>query len=348
MRSTVFDRTFYLGTSLIKSVLNLINGTSMRIGQYEIKNRIFLAPMAGITDQPFRRLCSQLGAGLTFSEMMSTNPDVWHTEKSKLRLSHHQEIGINAVQIAGSDPTEMAMAAKVNVEYGAEIIDINMGCPAKKVNKKMAGSALLREPELVSRILDAVVNAIDVPVTLKIRTGWDPENRNCLEIAKIAEQAGISALTIHGRTRRCLFEGEAEYDSIKAVKQAVSIPIIANGDITTAEKAQQVLAYTQADAVMIGRGSYGRPWLFEEIGDFLEHGQINELPLEQKCQLMLKHIEDLHQFYGEEKGYRIARKHVGWYSENLSPNSNFRRTFNALETTKDQLKVLEDFVKSIR
>lgn len=320
----------------------------MQIGQYEINNRILLAPMAGITDQPFRRLCSQLGAGLTFSEMMSTNPDVWHTEKSKLRLAHHHEIGINAVQIAGSDPTEMANAAKINVAYGADIIDINMGCPAKKVNKKMAGSALLRDPDLVARILDAVVNAVDVPVTLKIRTGWDPENRNCLTIAKIAEQSGISALTIHGRTRSCLFEGEAEYESIKAVKQAVSIPIIANGDITSAEKAQQVLAYTQADAVMIGRGSYGRPWLFEEINHFLENGETSSLSLTEKCQLMFKHIEDLHQFYGEEKGYRIARKHVGWYSENLRPDSNFKRTFNALDTTYDQLKALEDFVKSIR
>ncbi|KDB46588.1 tRNA dihydrouridine synthase DusB [Glaesserella parasuis] len=321
----------------------------MRIGQYEIKNRIFLAPMAGITDQPFRRLCSQLGAGLTFSEMMSTNPDVWHTEKSKLRLSHHHEIGINAVQIAGSDPTEMAEAAKINVAYGAEIIDINMGCPAKKVNKKMAGSALLREPDLVASILDAVVNAVDVPVTLKIRTGWDPENRNCLEIANIAEQAGISALTIHGRTRSCLFEGEAEYDSIKAVKQAVSIPIIANGDITSAEKAKQVLDYTQADAVMIGRGSLGRPWLFSEIGKFFEKGDlVSTLSLNDKCQLMLQHIENLHQFYGEEKGYRIARKHVGWYVEQLKPNANFRRTFNALDSTKEQLKALEDFVKSIR
>ncbi|ATW42597.1 tRNA dihydrouridine synthase DusB [Glaesserella parasuis] len=321
----------------------------MRIGQYEIKNRIFLAPMAGITDQPFRRLCSQLGAGLTFSEMMSTNPDVWHTEKSKLRLSHHHEIGINAVQIAGSDPTEMAEAAKINVAYGAEIIDINMGCPAKKVNKKMAGSALLREPDLVARILDAVVNAVDVPVTLKIRTGWDPENRNCLEIANIAEQAGISALTIHGRTRSCLFEGEAEYDSMKAVKQAVSIPIIANGDITSAEKAKRVLDYTQADAVMIGRGSLGRPWLFSEIGKFFEKGDlVSTLSLNDKCQLMLQHIENLHQFYGEEKGYRIARKHVGWYVEQLKPNANFRRTFNALDSTKEQLKALEDFVKSIR
>ncbi|QLB20344.1 tRNA dihydrouridine synthase DusB [Vespertiliibacter pulmonis] len=319
----------------------------MRIGQYAIKNRIFLAPMAGITDQPFRRLCSQLGAGLTFSEMMSTNPDVWHTEKSKLRLAHHHEIGINAVQIAGSDPTEMAAAAKINVEYGANIIDINMGCPAKKVNKKMAGSALLREPDLVARILDSVVNAVDVPVTLKIRTGWDKENRNCLEIAKIAEQAGISALTIHGRTRNCLFNGEAEYDSIKAVKQAVSIPVIANGDITSAQKAQQVLAYTGADAVMIGRGSYGQPWLFGEIIHFLEYGQKPSLSLAEKSQLMFKHIEDLHHFYGEEKGYRIARKHIGWYSENLCPGSNFKRTFNALETTKDQLKALEDFLELI-
>ena len=320
----------------------------MRIGQYELKNRIILAPMAGITDQPFRRLCSQLGAGLTFSEMMSTNPDVWHTDKSRLRLAHHDEIGINAVQIAGSDPAEMASAAKVNVAYGAEIIDINMGCPAKKVNKKMAGSALLREPDLVARILDAVVNAVDVPVTLKIRTGWDPENRNCIEIAKIAENAGIQALTIHGRTRSCLFGGEAEYDSIKAVKQAVSIPIIANGDITSAEKAQQVLDYTQADAVMIGRGSFGRPWLFKEIVDFFEQDGLKcDLSQDSKYQLMFKHIEDLHHFYGDEKGYRIARKHVGWYVEQLAPDSNFRSTFNALDTAKAQLCALEDFINSI-
>lgn len=319
----------------------------MRIGQYEFKSRIFLAPMAGITDQPFRRLCSQLGAGLTFSEMMSTNPDVWHTEKSKLRLAHHRDIGINAVQIAGADPTEMAEAAKVNVAYGAEIIDINMGCPAKKVNKKMAGSALLREPKLVENILKAVVNAVDVPVTLKIRTGWDLENRNCLEIAHIAEQSGVSALTIHGRTRSCLFEGVAEYESIKAVKQAVSIPIIANGDITSAEKAKEVLDYTGADAVMIGRGAYGRPWLFKEVNDFLEHGAYSSLSLDKKCHLMLRHVTALHQFYGEEKGYRIARKHVGWYSENLLPGSNFKRTFNALDTTKAQIKALEDFVESL-
>ncbi|WP_373779186.1 tRNA dihydrouridine synthase DusB [Glaesserella sp.] len=320
----------------------------MRIGQYEIQNRILLAPMAGITDQPFRRLCTRFGAGLTFSEMMSTNPEVWHTEKSRLRLAHHEEIGINAVQIAGSDPSEMASAARVNVEYGADIIDINMGCPAKKVNKKMAGSALLREPDLVARILEAVVQAVDVPVTLKIRTGWDPENRNCSDIAKIAEQAGISALTIHGRTRSCLFEGDAEYDSIKAVKQAVSIPIIANGDITSAEKAKQVLEYTQADAVMIGRGCLGRPWLFSEIENFLEKGiLISTSSLDEKCHTMFEHIQEVHRFYGEEKGYRIARKHVGWYIEQLKPNSNFRRTFNALDSTSEQLNALEDFVKSI-
>lgn len=289
----------------------------MQIGQYEFKNRIFLAPMAGVTDQPFRRLCSQLGAGLTFSEMMSTNPDVWHTEKSKLRLAHHQEIGINAVQIAGADPIEMA------------------------------GSALLREPDLVADILNAVVNAVDVPVTLKIRTGWDLENRNCVEIAQIAEQAGIQALTLHGRTRSCLFNGEAEYESIKAVKNAVSIPIIANGDITSAEKAKFVLDYTGADAVMIGRGAYGRPWIFKEVNDFLENGYYAILPTEEKCRFMLRHIQDLHQFYGEEKGYRIARKHVGWYIENLAPNSTFKRAFNALESTKAQLNALEGFVEDL-
>lgn len=320
----------------------------MQIGQYELKNRIFLAPMAGITDQPFRQLCSKLGAGLTFSEMMSTNPDVWHTEKSRLRLTFDRTIGLNAVQIAGSDPIEMAQAAKINVSYGADIIDINMGCPAKKVNKKMAGSALLREPDLVARILDAVVNAVDVPVTLKIRTGWDRENRNCIEIAKIAENAGIASLTIHGRTRSCLFEGEAEYESIKAVKQAVSIPIVANGDITSAQKAKQVLDYTHADAIMIGRGSLGCPWLFKEIEDFIEKGgEICPPDMAQKCQLMLEHIDDLYRFYGEEKGYRIARKHVGWYIDELCPNSNFKRTFNALDNTALQFNALENFVKSI-
>lgn len=321
----------------------------MQIGCYQLNNPVLLAPMAGISDQPFRRICAKFGAGLTFSEMMSTNPQVWHTEKSKLRLAHHQDAGLNAVQIAGSDPSEMAKAAQVNVEYGAEIIDINMGCPAKKVNRKMAGSALLQYPDLVQQILHAVVNAVDVPVTLKIRTGWNRENRNCVEIAKIAEQTGIQALTIHGRTRDCLFEGEAEYDNIKAVKQQVSIPIIANGDITSAQKAQFVLDYTGADAVMIGRGALGNPWVFQSVVSLIETGSIiSEPSLDEKCAVILAHIRDLHQFYGEEKGYRIARKHVAWYLQGIQPNSVFRQTFNAISDAKTQLTALEDFLNLIR
>ena len=320
----------------------------MRIGQYQLKNRILLAPMAGITDQPFRKLCAHYGAGLTFSEMMSTNPQVWHTEKSKLRLAHHQDIGINAVQIAGSDPQEMAQAALVNVEYGAEIIDINMGCPAKKVNKKLAGSALLQFPDLVQQILTAVVNAVDVPVTLKIRTGWDRENRNCLEIAKIAEQCGIQALTIHGRTRECLYKGEAEYDNIKAVKAAVSIPVIANGDIISAEKARSVLDYTGADAIMIGRGALGKPWIFQSVVGLIEQGSsIFEPSLDEKCGVILRHIDELHQFYGAEKGYRIARKHVAWYLDGIQPDSDFRQTFNQITEAKSQLVALEGFFNLI-
>ncbi|WP_109077829.1 tRNA dihydrouridine synthase DusB [Aggregatibacter kilianii] len=320
----------------------------MRIGSYPLKNRILLAPMAGITDQPFRRICAHYGAGLTFSEMMSTNPQVWHTEKSKLRLAHHRDAGINAVQIAGSDPDEMAQAAQVNVEYGAQIIDINMGCPAKKVNRKMAGSALLQYPELVRQILEAVTKAVKVPVTLKIRTGWDTENRNCVEIAKIAEQSGIQALTVHGRTRACKFEGVAEYDSIKAVKQSVSIPVIANGDITSAEQAEFVLDYTGADGIMIGRGALGRPWLFQSVVGLIErHTIVTEPSLEEKCRVILQHIRDLHRFYGEEKGYRIARKHIAWYLQDIQPHSVFKQSFNALTSAKEQLRALEQFFKLI-
>ena len=320
----------------------------MRIGSYELKNRILLAPMAGITDRPFRRLCAHYGAGLTFSEMMSTNPQVWHTEKSKLRLAHSEELGLNAVQIAGSDPLEMAQAAAINVAYGAEIIDINMGCPAKKVNRKLAGSALLQFPDLVERILKEVVNAVDVPVTLKIRTGWDKANRNCVQIGKIAEQSGIQALTIHGRTKECLFEGEAEYDNIRAVKQSISIPVIANGDIDSASKAKKVLEYTGADAIMIGRASLGNPWLFQAMEALVEHDTIIQTPsLREKCGHILRHIQELHEFYGEQKGYRIARKHVAWYLQGIQPDSVFRQTFNAINEPKEQLIVLEDFLNSI-
>ena len=320
----------------------------MRIGSYELKNRILLAPMVGITDQPFRRLCAHYGAGLTFSEMMSTNPQVWHTEKSKLRLAHSEELGLNAVQIAGSDPLEMAQAAAINVAYGAEIIDINMGCPAKKVNRKLAGSALLQFPDLVERILKEVVNAVDVPVTLKIRTGWDKANRNCVQIGKIAEQSGIQALTIHGRTKECLFEGEAEYDNIRAVKQSISIPVIANGDIDSASKAKKVLEYTGADAIMIGRATLGNPWLFQAVEALVEHDSIIQTPsLREKCGHILRHIQELHQFYGEQKGYRIARKHVAWYLQGIQPDSVFRQTFNAINEPKEQLIVLEGFLNSI-
>ena len=320
----------------------------MRIGSYELKNRILLAPMAGITGQPFRRLCAHYGAGLTFSEMMSTNPQVWHTEKSKLRLAHSEELGLNAVQIAGSDPLEMAQAAAINVAYGAEIIDINMGCPAKKVNRKLAGSALLQFPDLVEKILKEVVNAVDVPVTLKIRTGWDKANRNCVQIGKIAEQSGIQALTIHGRTKECLFEGEAEYDNIRAVKQSISIPVIANGDIDSASKAKKVLEYTGADAIMIGRAALGNPWLFQAVEALVEHDTIIQTPsLREKCGHILRHIQELHQFYGEQKGYRIARKHVAWYLQGIQPDSVFRQTFNAINEPKEQLIVLEDFLNSI-
>ena len=320
----------------------------MRIGSYELKNRILLAPMAGIADQPFRRLCAHYGAGLTFSEMMSTNPQVWHTEKSKLRLAHSEELGLNAVQIAGSDPLEMAQAAAINVAYGAEIIDINMGCPAKKVNRKLAGSALLQFPDLVEKILKEVVNAVDVPVTLKIRTGWDKANRNCVQIGKIAEQSGIQALTIHGRTKECLFEGEAEYDNIRAVKQSISIPVIANGDIDSASKAKKVLEYTGADAIMIGRASLGNPWLFQAVEALVEHDTIIQTPsLREKCGHILRHIQELHQFYGEQKGYRIARKHVAWYLQGIQPDSVFRQTFNAINEPKEQLIVLEGFLNSI-
>lgn len=321
----------------------------VRIGSYQLKNRILLAPMAGITDQPFRKLCAAYGAGLTFSEMMSANPQVWHTEKSRLRLAHHQAAGINAVQIAGSNPKEIAKAAQINVDYGAEIIDINMGCPAKKVNRKMAGSALLQYPDLVRQILEHVVNAVSVPVTLKIRTGWNKEHRNCVEIAKIAEQSGIQALTIHGRTRECLFEGNAEYDNIKVVKRQVSIPVIANGDITSAEKAKSVLEYTGADAVMIGRGALGNPWLFKSVESLVETGSIVFEPsLDEKCGVILQHIQSLHQFYGEEKGYRIARKHVAWYLQGIQPSSNFKQTFNAITEPQEQLIALEEFFNSIR
>ncbi|RJG47871.1 tRNA dihydrouridine synthase DusB [Motilimonas pumila] len=320
----------------------------MRIAQYTLDNPVILAPMAGITDRPFRQLCRKYGAALAVSEMLSSNPEVWATEKSKNRMDHENETGIRSVQIAGSDPKLMAAAARENVSRGAQIIDINMGCPAKKVNKKLAGSALMKEPDLVKAILESVVDAVDVPVTLKTRTGWDPEHRNGLIIAEIAEQAGIQALAIHGRTRQCMYKGFAEYDTIKAIKQHINIPVIANGDITSAKKAQQVLEYTQADAIMIGRGAQGKPWIFQEIAHYLATGEI--LPEPDNGAIandLLGHVAQLHEFYGEVKGYRIARKHVGWYLKEQPNTQEFRKNFNTIEDASLQLKVLEDFFHAL-
>lgn len=297
--------------------------------------------MAGITDQPFRQLCCRLGAGLAVSEMLSSNPKVWDTEKSKLRMIHHADAGIRSVQIAGSDPEEMAFAAQVNAENGAQIIDINMGCPAKKVNKKLAGSALLKAPELVESIVKAVVNAVNVPVTLKIRTGWCENTRNGIEIAKIAEHNGIQSLAVHGRTRSDFYKGNAEYDTIKAIKKGISIPVVANGDITTAEKAEHVLHYTGADAVMIGRAAQGRPWIFREINHFLKTGQHLDAPSwNEISSILIGHVQELHQFYGDFMGVRIARKHVSWYMQTHAQGKSFRSSFNALESTSEQLDAL--------
>jgi tRNA-dihydrouridine synthase B len=317
----------------------------MQIGQYQLDNNIILAPMAGVTDRPFRELCRSLGAGLAVSEMLSSNPRVWNSKKSKLRMDYQDESGIRSVQIAGSEPIAMAVAAKLTVQQGAQIVDINMGCPAKKVNKKKAGSALLPHPELVRAILESVVDAVDVPVTLKIRTGWDPESRNGLEIAQIAEQSGIQALAVHGRTRQCLYNGFAEYDTIKTIKENVTIPVIANGDITSVEKAKFVLDYTGADAIMIGRGAQGAPWIFNEINHYLKTGeQLAPLKRMELCAILLGHVQALHKFYGEVMGPRIARKHVGWYLKEQDQSGYFKKQFNAIGCPLEQLKTLETYL----
>ncbi|MFQ2805156.1 tRNA dihydrouridine synthase DusB [Aeromonas caviae] len=316
----------------------------MQIGPHTLETPLIVAPMAGVTDRPFRELCLRLGAGMAVSEMLLANPDVWDTQKTRMRMDHSAEGGLRSVQIAGADPEMMAFAARYNVEQGAQIVDINMGCPAKKVNKKLTGSALLRQPDLVRSICRAVVDAVEVPVTLKIRTGWDPDNRNGEEIARIAEDCGIAALAVHGRTRACLYKGEAEYDTIRAIKQAVSIPVVANGDIDSPEKARYVLDYTGVDAVMIGRAAQGRPWIFREIRHFLETG--TKLPppdREEVRTLMNEHVTNLHQFYGAYLGARIARKHVGWYLDEEEAGREFRKHFNALDCADAQLEALEAY-----
>jgi tRNA-dihydrouridine synthase B len=290
----------------------------MHIGSFQLPNKLILAPMAGISDLPFRSLCKDFGAGFTVSEMVASNPALRDTKKTLLKADHDGEQGLCSVQIVGTDPQHMADAALYNVQRGARIIDINMGCPAKKVCAVAAGSALLRDAELVKKILDTVVNAVDVPVTLKIRTGWDMENRNAVSIAQIAEQSGIAALTVHGRTRACKFAGEAEYETIRQVKQTVSIPVIANGDIDSAEKAQFVLNSTGADALMIGRAAQGNPWLFKEINSFIDEGKMIEKPsVTAIFEMLMIHLDKLYSFYGDFTGVRIARKHISWYFKHL-------------------------------
>ncbi len=305
--------------------------------------------MAGITDRPFRELCRQMGAGLAVSEMLSSNPRVWQTEKSMSRMNHDGESGIRSVQIAGSEPELMAQAAQMNVDNGAQIVDINMGCPAKKVNKKLAGSALLQDPGLVQRILNAVVNAVEVPVTLKIRTGWDLQHKNAERIAKIAQDAGVQALTIHGRTRKCAFNGFAEYTTIKKIKQSITIPVIANGDIRNEHDASRVLAFTEADGVMIGRAAQGNPWIFRQIEYFLETGKRLAKPdLNEQARVLVAHLKGLYALYGEFTGVRIARKHVGWYLTAHDENRGFRRSFNALESAEAQLNALNEYFSALQ
>jgi tRNA-dihydrouridine synthase B len=303
--------------------------------------------MAGVTDRPFRQLCKKLGAGYAVSEMAASNPRLWASEKSSRRTDHAGEMEPKAVQIAGADPHDLAECAKFNVERGAQIIDINMGCPVKKVCNNWCGSALLQHEDLVQRILDAVVNAVDVPVTLKFRTGWDRQNKNALTIARMAEDAGIAMLTLHGRTRADGYKGDAEYDTIAAVKAAVNIPVVANGDITTPDKAKFVLDYTGADAVMIGRAAQGRPWICREIDYYLRTGEYLPAPLvDEVRELMNEHLPAHYAFYGEYLGVRTARKHIGWYVEDLPGGEEFRQSMNRLESTAEQLAAVDEFFKS--
>jgi tRNA-dihydrouridine synthase B len=300
--------------------------------------------MAGVTDRPFRQLCKQLGAGYAVSEMAASNPRLWATEKSSRRTNHDGEMEPKAVQIAGADPTMLAECAKFNVERGAQIIDINMGCPVKKVCNSWCGSALLQDEKLVGEILDAVVGAVDVPVTLKFRTGWDRMNKNALTIARMAEAAGIAMLTLHGRTRADGYKGDAEYDTIAAVKAAVSIPVVANGDITTPHKAKLVLEHTKADAIMIGRAAQGRPWICREVDHYLQTGEILPAPLVSEVQVLMdEHLRAHYAFYGEYLGVRTARKHIGWYVRDLAGGEDFRQRMNLLEDCEQQLAALREF-----
>ena len=326
----------------------------MKIGPYQLANQLFVAPMAGVTDRPFRQLCKKLGAGYAVSEMIASNALLWKSEKTQRRANHQGEFKPIAVQIAGADPAMMADAAKLNVDNGAQIIDINMGCPAKKVCNVAAGSALLRDEPLVQQIIEAVVQAVGigpnaVPVTLKIRTGWDRENKNALAVAKLAEQSGISMLTVHGRTRADLYHGAAEYETIQAVKSSVRIPVVANGDITTPEKAAQVLKLTGADAIMIGRAAQGRPWIFREIAHYLATGDTLPTPeIDEIQNIMNEKLLDHYAFYGEYTGLRTARKHIGWYCKGLRNSHHFRQRMNTADDCKTQLQMVNDFFDEMK
>jgi len=320
----------------------------MQIGAFHIDPRVILAPMAGVTDKPFRLLCKRMGAGLAVSEMTTSDPRFWSTRKSLHRMDHAGEPDPVSVQIAGTDPAVMADAARHNVEHGAQLIDINMGCPAKKVCNAWAGSALMRDERLVGAILEAVVQAVDVPVTLKIRTGWAQDHRNAPAIARIAEAAGIAALTVHGRTRDQHYTGVAEYDTIAAIKRDASIPVIANGDIDSPAKAAWVLQATGCDAVMIGRAAQGRPWIFREVAHFLATGEVLPAPsLQEIRDVLLGHLEHLHDFYGELAGVRIARKHLGWYAKDRPENADFRAIVNRAESTEAQLRLTRDYFDAL-
>jgi len=321
---------------------------TFKIAHFEFNSRAVLAPMAGVTDRPFRQLCKELGAGMAVSEMISSNSLLWGSSKTLRRANHLGEVEPRIVQILGADPQLMAKAAQHNVANGAQLIDINMGCPAKKICNVMAGSALLRDEELVKQILEAVVNAVNVPVTLKIRTGWDKNNKNGVLIAKIAEQMGIQSLAVHGRTRACGYSGEAEYDTIAEIKAAVRIPVIANGDIRNPEKARWVLDYTQADAVMIGRAAQGNPWIFREINHYLTTGEpLPEPSLQEICDTLLRHLANLYDFYGEYTGVRMARKHVSWYSKGQPHGSAFREMMMRVESSQQQIELTRQFFNQL-
>ena len=316
----------------------------LKIGPYQLASPFLLAPMTGISDAPFRRVCGYFGAGMTTSEMTTADISLWNTTKTKHRLDIDSDVEPRVVQIAGSEADQMALAAKLCVQRGAQIIDINMGCPAKKVCRKQAGSALLQDEALVARILEAVVTAVDVPVTLKIRTGWDRQHKNGTTIARLAERCGIQALAVHGRTRACRFKGEAEYETIAQIKNAINIPVIANGDIRTVEKSLEVFRLSSADALMIGRGAQGRPWFFRDLNYFYKTG--NRAPPLAKTELrdiMLGHLNDMHQFYGDRTGVRVARKHLAWYCTSLEKSEQLRSQVVRVDSASEQIRLTRDF-----